>query len=203
MNKVVSLCAVACMTMVLASCGDSGEVESDFPSVEAVSPPTSSIVDSTTSEATPVPEEKLFDSNEIVNSFLEKYNETAEHPFGADEIEKGNVRNKAIISTGDLYINIWSLDQKNGISISIEDKDEPSEEFFPVFRDCLKAIDESVTDEQAAECWEELQSLNYSVDINDTGMETPCMVNGIRTGYLHSDLYGEMSRADILYYAEE
>lgn len=202
MKKVVALCAVACMTMFLASCGDSGSVEGDFSSAGAVSPPTSSSVDSATSEATPVPEEKLFDTNEIVNSFLEKYNETAEHPFGADEIEKGNVRNKAIISTGGLYINIWGLDQENGISIAIEDKDEPSEEFFPVFRDCLKAIDESVTDEQAAECWEDLQSLNYSVDINDTGVETPYMVNEIRTGYLHSNLYGETSRADILYYAE-
>jgi len=85
-----------------------------------------------------VPEEKLFDSNETVNAFLEKYNETAEYPFGADDIEKGNVRNKAIISTGALYINIWGLDQENGISITIEDKDEPSEEFFPTFRDCLK-----------------------------------------------------------------
>lgn len=168
------------------------------PQLEATPVPT----DSAAPDPTVEPMEKLFDSDEIVNSFLTKYNEVAEYPFSADEIERGNLRNKAIISTGALYINIWGLDLKNGISITIEDKDEPSEEFFPTFRDCLKAIDESVTDEQAAECWKELQSMNYSVDINDTGMETPYIVNGIRTGYLHSNLYGEMSRADILYYAE-
>lgn len=202
MRKLVALCVAACMTIFLVACGDSGTVEDDFSSSEPVSTPAASSADNTISESASVPEEKLFDSNETVNAFLEKYNETAEYPFGADDIEKGNVRNKAIISTGALYINIWGLDQENGISITIEDKDEPSEKFFPTFRDCLKAIDESVTDEQAAECWEELQSLNYSVDINDTGMETPYMVNGIRTGYLHSNLYGEMSRADILYYAK-
>ena len=99
-------------------------------------------------------------------------------------------------------LTYYGLDIDEGISISIEDQDEPSDSFFPVFRDSLKAIDKDVTEEQASECWEELQSLEYTVDINDTGMETPYMVNKIQTGYIHSSIYGEMSRVDILYYAE-
>ena len=204
MKKIQALMLVSCLTLFLGACVDTGAVGSN--TVPAASKPetVSSPADSTTfdSPETSEPIEKLFDSNEIVNSFLTKYNEIAEYPFDADKIESGNVSNKAIISTGELYITIYGLDIDEGISISIEDQDEPSDSFFPVFRDSLKAIDKDVTEEQASECWEELQSLEYTVDINDTGMETPYMVNKIQTGYIHSSIYGEMSRVDILYYAE-
>lgn len=202
MKRLLSLVLAGCLTMFLGACGDSDVVENIHstaaPQLDATPVPT----DSAAPDPTVEPMEKLFDGNEIVNSFLTKYNEVAEYPFSADEIERGNVRNKAIISTGDLYITIYGLDLDSGICISIEDQGEPSDSFFPVFRDSLKSIDKDVSDEQAAECWNELQSLCYMVDINKTGMETPYMVNKIQTGYLHSSTYGEMSRADILYYAE-
>lgn len=204
MKKIQALMLVSCLTLFLGACGDTGAVGSSAPPEEGKPEIVSSLADSTTFEPTETsePPEKLFDSNEIVNSFLTKYNEIAEYPFGVDEIESGNVRNKAIISTGELYITIYGLDTDEGISISIEDQDEPSDRFFPVFRDSLKAIDKDVTDEQASKCWEELQSLEYTVDINDTGMETPYMVNKIQTGYIHSSIYGEISRVDVLYYTE-
>lgn len=202
MKRLISLVLAGCLAIFFGACSDTGAAESSLPTAEAESETASSTAGSTTSDLSSEQMEKLFDSNEIVNTFLTKYNEIAEYPFGADEIESGNVRNKAIISTGELYITIYGLDLEKGISISIEGQDEPSDCFFPVFRDSLKAIDKDVTDEQAAECWKELQSLDYKVDINNTGTETPYMVNKIQTGYLHSVTYGEMSRADILYYAE-
>lgn len=173
------------------------------PTIPTVLPSLESSSDSL-GNTTPAPTDKrsenLFSSNEIVNSFLEEYNDTADYPFDAGKIEQGNVRNKAIISTNDLYITICGLE--NGINISIEAQGEPSDSFFPVFRDSLQALDGSITDEQASACWDELQSSDYNVDVNNTGMYTPCMINGIRTGFLHSSLYGEMSRAEILYYTE-
>lgn len=200
MKRRIALCVAVFATLFLVACGNSGDVEVTS-SAETVSVPASSAVESTVPDPTSTPEVKLFDSNEIVNSFLEKYNGTADRPFDADEIEKGNVRNKAIISTDELYITIHGLE--NGIHISIEDRDDLSDSFFPTFRDSLQALDESITDEQASACWEELQRSNYNVDINNTGIDTPYMVNGIRTGYLHSSVYGEMSRAEILYYTED
>ena len=201
-RKLIALCVAGCVATFLGACGSSGSGANSSQTVETTPEPTSATINSVVPEPTDTPYEMLFDSNETVNSFLTKYNEIAEYPFDTDEIETGNVRNKAIISTGELYITIYGLDLDNGLSISIEDQDEPSDSFFPTFRDSLKAIDETVTDEQAIECWNELKSLNYMVDINNTGMETPYMVNGIRTGYLNSSIYGEMSRADILYYDE-
>lgn len=202
MKRWISLVLAGCLTVFLGACGDTSAVESNNPNAENASDSVPFSATITVPESIVEPTKKLFDSNEIVNSFLTKYNEIAEYPFDIDEIESGNVRNKAIISTNELYITIYGLDLDNGISISIEDRDELSDRFFPVFRDSLKAIDTTVTDEQAAECWDALQSMDYMVDINNTGTNTPYMVNEIQTGYLHSSIYGEMSRADILYYAD-
>lgn len=197
MKRLIALCVAGCVAMALVACGSAGISEETFPAAETTPAPTPTPISNATPESTNDSAEKLFDSNETINSFLIKYNKIAEYPFEADEIEKGSVRNKAIVSTDELYITIYDLN--NGIHVSIEDRNEPWDGFFPTFRDFLKSIDDSITDEQAASCWESLQCDEYRVNINNTGIDTPYMVNEIQTGYLHSSIYGEISRAEILY----
>lgn len=197
MKKLTSLCIAGCAATFLAACGNSDAVKTFSSTVETTPVPTSVSTSNAVPDPTSVPTEILFDGNETINSFLCKYNDVAEYPFETNEIEKGHVRNKAIVSTDELYITIYDLN--DGIHVSIEDRNEPWVGFFATFRDSLKAIDRGITDEQAASCWDALQSLDYRVDINNTGIDTPYMINGIQTGYIYSTIYGEMNRAEILY----
>lgn len=76
---------------------------------------------------------EYFKSDKGLNHFFQKYNEIAEYPFEEEQIQQGNVKAKALISTGDFYIEM--VNSQNGLEILIDDGPEESVALYPVFRD--------------------------------------------------------------------
>ena len=99
--------------------------------------------------------------------FFEAYDEFAEYPFAVEQIRQGNVRTKALVQTDNLYVEL--VNSANGLDILLDDGSEESEELYSVYRDFLKVMDDSLSDEQIEQAWS---------DINEIG-----------TGYLYNGRY--------------
>lgn len=109
---------------------------------------------------------EYFKSDKGLNHFFQKYNEIAEYPFEEEQIQQGNVRTKALISTGDFYIEM--VNSQNGLEILIDDGPEESAALYPVFRDFLKVMDDSLFDEQIEQAWSDIKEIGtkYMYDGN-------------------------------------
>ena len=79
-------------------------------------------------------QEKIyFKSDKGLNRFFEEYSAIAEYPFEPEDIRQGNVRKKALISTGDIFIEL--VNSANGLTILLDDGPNESDALYPVFHD--------------------------------------------------------------------
>ena len=92
-----------------------------------------------------------------MNRFLTNYNKFAECPFESEQIKQGSVRTKALISTEDFYIEL--VNSQNGLYILIDDGSEESADLYFVFRDFLKVMDDSLSDEQIEQAWSDIKEI--------------------------------------------
>ena len=136
-------CAVICvLAMLLAGCGTSGPVTAEQ---------TTSAVQATENSTV------YFKTDKGLNAFFKTYNEFAAYPFAAEQIRQGNVRTKALIQTDNLYIEL--VNSANGLDILLDDGSEESEELHSVYRDFLKIMDESLSDEQIEQSWSDIKEI--------------------------------------------
>ena len=98
-----------------------------------------------------------FKPDKGLNRFFTNYNQLAEYPFEPEQIRQGNVRTKALVSTGDLYVEL--VNSQNGLDILIDDGPEESEALYSVFRDFLKVMDDSLSDEQIEQAWIDIKEI--------------------------------------------
>lgn len=139
------------------------------------------------SSAAEVPEEPAvnayFESDDLVNDFFEKYNAASAAPIDASEIEKGNIVTKALV-----YTDLFSMEVINStrgfLSVSISaDPENEDTALKNVFFGCLKAMDESLGDEDISDAWEAIHESGYMVEGHD--------LDGITISYIP---YAELSR---------
>ena len=126
---------------------------------------------------------EYFKSDKGLNHFFQKYNEIAEYPFEEEQIQQGNVKAKALISTGDFYIEM--VNSRNGLEILIDDGPEESVALYPVFRDFLKVMDDSLSDEQIKQAWSDIKKIGtkYMYDGNYT-------LNSLKMNYSNVEFQG-------------
>lgn len=100
----------------------------------------------------------FFESDEVVNKLFADYNEISEVKIPAEEIQKGNIRTKALV-----YMDEFSLEVINApdfLSISIGFSDESNDNvLYAVFRDIIKVTRTDVTEDSIQSVWKELHEV--------------------------------------------
>ena len=124
MQKKFALVIVISLCLLLTACGGNTNAPSDTPSSNMADsteiPDTAEndtdiqTEDKPTSESAPL----YFESDETVDKFFTDYNAIAEVPIPADEIEKGNIRTKALVYIDDLSLEIINAPDSLSISMS-------------------------------------------------------------------------------------
>lgn len=157
------------LSFVLTACGANKSTELDEnaqqqkPSQEA------------TSESTVT----YFESDDVVNKFFTDYNSFAEVTIPANEIEKGNIRTKALVYMDDLSLEVINAKDFLAISMSAS-ADNENGKLYSVFRDALKAVQKELAEEDIQSAWNAIHKTAYiTEDYN---------LNGISVTYIPSVL---------------
>ena len=133
---------------------------------QTVEQPPALIVDNiSNSEPSIQPSPKnTYSDDVVVNDFFEKFNSISSHPVAASDIQRGNIRTKALIYTDIFNMEIVNSTQGNCyISISSSPEDENTI-LNELFGDCLKVVDVSLSDDDIASAWDALHKTGYMVD---------------------------------------
>jgi hypothetical protein len=186
-KRLLALILAFAMCFALVSCGTKQESNAEE-SIGAVF--------SAQSTAEETQNQVLFESDDLVNQLLCDYNDIAEFPFQPDEISRGNIPAKAIISSNDLYIVVVANRDKN-VSISIASKDEQNQEFYPVFRDFATAINDNISHKELKKAWSDIQSGQYEIDYYGAGADNVYDVNGIQMQFFRPSTIKNESRVEL------
>lgn len=124
-----------------------------------------------------------FESDNLVNSFFEKYNAVSSNPIDVSDIEKGNIDTKALV-----YSDMFSMEVVNSglgfLSVSISTDPENENTYLnDMFSDCIKAMNATLSDEDIDAAWNALHETGYMVEAYD--------LDGISITYIP---YTELSR---------
>ena len=106
-----------------------------------------------------------FESDETVDKFFTDYNAIAEVPIPADEIEKGNIRTKALVYIDDLSLEIINAPDSLSISMSSSVENEQTL-LYSVFRDSIQAVRAEVTEDEIKSAWDTIHE-SGPVDLNE------------------------------------
>lgn len=114
-------------------------------------------------EPSSVEELKYFPSDATVNQFFVNYNAIADIPIEASEIEKGNIRTKALVYIDDLCIEVINATEYLSVSIEVKLENEESR-LLPIFSASIKAMVPDVSEKDISNTWEKLHDTEYMVD---------------------------------------
>ena len=107
-----------------------------------------------------------FESDEVVDKFFTDYNAIAEVVIHAEEIEKGNIRTKALVYIDDLSLEIINATDFLFVSMSSSVENENTK-LYAVFRDTIKAIREDIVEEDIQSAWNAIHESGYLVEDYD------------------------------------
>lgn len=128
-------------------------------------------------EVIPDPESLYFESDEIVDKFFTDYNAIAEVVIPAEEIEKGNIRTKALVYIDDLSLEIINATDFLSVSMSSSVENEDTK-LYAIFRDSIKAMSADTADEDIQSAWSTIHESGYLVGDYD--------FNGVSITYVPS-----------------
>ena len=177
---ILSLC------LILSACGGNSDTPTN---AEESNVSNNSVVEETPNiEETPkvednqkqeevTPEPLYFESDEIVDKFFTDYNAIAEVVIPAEEIEKGNIRTKALVYIDDLSLEIINASDFLSVSMSSSVENE-STTLFAIFRDTIKAMSADTADEDIQSAWNAIHESGYLVEDYD--------FNGVSITYVPS-----------------
>lgn len=118
-----------------------------------------------------------FESDEVVDKFFNDYNSIAEVVIPAEEIEKGNIGTKALVYIDDLSLEIINASDFLSVSMSSSVENENTK-LYAIFRDTIKAINSSATNENIQSVWNAIHESGYMVEDYD--------FNGVSITYVPS-----------------
>lgn len=124
-----------------------------------------------------------FSTDELINSFFEKYNSLTDAPINSSDIKTGNIKTKAIVHIDDFSMEVINSKQ-NTLSISISDNpNNESTKLYYTFKNCIKANNPNIADEDIENAWNNIHESGYITDNYD--------LNGITITYVP---YKELSK---------
>lgn len=149
------------------------------------------------SSDTEVPKEVVvnsyFESDDLVNNFFEKYNSVSVAPIDTSDIKKGNIDTKALV-----YSDLFSMEVVNSkrgfLSVSISsDPENEDVELKNVFVGCIKAMDETLGDEEVSAAWDSIHETGRMVDCYDFNGVTIAYIPYVELSNGHSNLRIDLS----------
>lgn len=185
MKKLITLASVLTCLLTLAACGStennilSKNETSDITNASEVQ---SEETQKQEAQSTEVVEEtevgmKYFETDVIVNNFFVAYNAIAESPIDVTEIEKGNIKTKAIVYIDDFSMEVINATDFLSVSISVDPENEDTK-LLSIFSTCIKAMYPNVTDDEISTAWNAIHETGYLVEDYD--------FNGIKITYVPS-----------------
>lgn len=122
--------------------------------------------------------------DEIVNQFITEYNNYSDNDIS--EARKGNIRTKYFVDIQGHYVELISYSEGLSISITGGQNNEAKQSMFNAFKEVLKVIDTTLTDEQINETVsylinEEYMVSDYIISENVT-LETYVPIKELSTG---------------------
>lgn len=100
---------------------------------------------------------EYFKSNKYVNEFFIRYNNVADDKIVKENIDNGNIRTKAHVSQSGWYITILNPnDNPTAVNITIEA--EEHESIFDFYKNCIKSVDNNVTDKELQTAWDTIHN---------------------------------------------
>ena len=120
---------------------------------------------------------EYFETDLIVNSFFVAYNAIAESPIDATEIEKGNIKTKALVYIDDFSMEVINAADFLSVSISVAPENEDTK-LLSIFSSCIKAMYPNVADDEISTAWNAIHETGYMVEDYD--------FNGIKITYVPS-----------------
>lgn len=119
----------------------------------------------------------FFESDEVVDKFFASYNAIAEVVIPAEEIEKGNIRTKALVYIDDLSLEIINASDFLSVSMS-SSADNENTILYAIFRDTIKAVKADTADEDIRSAWDAIHKSGFLVEDYD--------FNGVSITYVPS-----------------
>ena len=180
MKKLIVLVSALICVFVLASCGTTdNEVSSKDETSDAMNV---SKVQSEETSNTEVVEEtevelKYFETDVIVNNFFVAYNAVSESLIDVTEIEKGNIKTKALVYIDDFSMEVINAADFLSVSISVAPENEDTK-LLSIFSSCIKAMYPNVADDEISTAWNAIHETGYMVEDYD--------FNGIKITYVPS-----------------
>ncbi|MBU5627097.1 hypothetical protein KQI82_09280 [Oscillibacter sp. MSJ-2] len=107
-----------------------------------------------------------FESDEVVDKFFTDYNAIAEVVIPVEEIEKGNIRTKALVYIDDLSLEIINANDLLSVSMSSSIENEDTK-LYAIFRDTIKAMNANTADEDIQSAWNAIHESGYLVEDYD------------------------------------
>ena len=120
---------------------------------------------------------EYFETDLIVNNFFVAYNAIAESPIAATEIEKGNIKTKALVYIDDFSMEVINAADFLSVSISVAPENEATK-LLSIFSSCIKAMYPNVADDEISTAWNAIHKTGYMVEDYD--------FNGIKITYVPS-----------------
>lgn len=186
--KKFCLLLILSLCLILSACGGNSDTPTN---AEEPNVPNSAVVEGTPDieetpevednqqqeEVTPDPKPLYFESDEIVDKFFTDYNAIAEVVIPAEEIEKGNIRTKALVYIDDLSLEIINASDFLSVSMSSSVENEATT-LYAIFRDTIKAMSVGTADEDIQSAWNAIHESGYLVEDYD--------FNGVSITYVPS-----------------
>ena len=142
------ICAILALIVLLAGCGSS-----------AADPAPTATPEPMKQE----PKTVYFGSDEVVDAFLTAYNATAEIKIPPEEVEKGNIKTKALVYMEDLSFEIIHAPEFLSVSVGVDPENEETK-LRAVFGDVIAAARPEISGEDADAAWEEMHATGYLVE---------------------------------------
>lgn len=162
--KKFSMFTALILCLVLSACGSKVD-PSDNPIVKETP-----VVEESQHQVEDTPEPDLealyFDGDEVVNKFFSDYNDLAEITIPQNEIEKGNIKTKALVYIDDLSMEIIHADDSLSVSMSSSAENE-STKLYTLFRDTIKTMDTDISENDIQSTWDEIHKSGNLVENYD------------------------------------
>ena len=120
---------------------------------------------------------EYFETDLIVNNFFVAYNAIAESPIDVTEIEKGNIKTKALVYIDDFSMEVINAADFLSVSISVAPENEDTK-LLSIFSSCIQAMYPNVADDEISTAWNAIHETGYMVEDYD--------FNGIKITYVPS-----------------
>lgn len=157
MKRVILFVAVLAICMSLTAC-NSVNVDNTSITEQPIIEQTPQATNQTKDVVT------YFQSDEIVNSFFQKYNIITENPISQEYIKKGNINTKALVYIDDFNMEVINTN-KGQLSVSIGTSPEnENTKLFQAFADCIKVNMPQISDESIAQAWNDIHATGYLVE---------------------------------------